>query len=99
MLVSTRTLICTREGQPYTQMGLSSMARRHIAACEIANFAPYDCKAKGATDMFQGGTPLEEISALCGHDSVTTTEKYIKRHLTRTIAPNDRQIERAEKTA
>lgn len=97
--VSSLFLICTREGQPYTQMGISSMARRHIADCGIADFAPYDCKAKGAADMFQAGTPIEEISALCGHDSITTTERYIKRHLVKTIAPNDRQTERAEKAA
>lgn len=97
--VSSLYLICTRDGQPYTQMGLSSMARRHIADCKIADFAPYDCKAKGATDMYQAGTPIEEISALCGHDSVTTTEKYIKRHLTKVISPNARVTERVEKAA
>ena len=70
------------------------MARRHIVVCGIPDFALYDCKVKGATDMFQGGMSLEEAGALRGHDRVTTTKKYIKRHLIKTIVPNDRQPER-----
>lgn len=97
--VSSVYLICTRDGQPYTEMGISSMARRHIADCKILDFAPYDCKAKGATDMFQAGTPIAEISALCAHESITTTEKYIKRHLVKVISPNDRETRQAGEAA
>jgi integrase len=97
--ISSLYLICTREGTPYTQMGLSSMARRHITDCNIKDFAPYDCKSKGATDMYTSGTPIEQISALCGHDSITTTEIYIKRHLVAPIVPNCRETERPSKAA
>jgi integrase len=92
--VSSVYLICTRYGQPYTEEGLSSMMRRHIKAAGIEDFAPYDCKAKGATDMYQAGVPIEEISALCAHESVTTTERYIKRHLVKPVEANDREVER-----
>jgi integrase len=92
-------LICARDGKPYTPMGLSSMARRHIADCQITDFAIYDCKSKGATDMYQSGVSIETISALCGHESVTTTEIYIKRHLVRPLNPNERETERPAKAA
>lgn len=97
--ISSLFLICTRDGQGYTQMGMSSMMRRHIADCQIADFAPYDCKSKGATDLYLTGTPIADISALCGHESVTTTEIYIKRHLVKPLQPNTRETERAEKAA
>lgn len=92
-------LICARDGKPYTPMGLSSMARRHIVECGIKDFAIYDCKSKGATDMYQSGVSIETISALCGHESVTTTEVYIKRHLVRPLNPNERETEREVKAA
>lgn len=45
-------------------------------------------KGKGATDMWLAGTPLELIQVLCGHASVTTTEKYVKARWRGTVAPN-----------
>ena len=70
---------------------------RHLPAAEHADLADerlplYDLKAKGATDLYQAETPIEQIQALCGHDSVTTTEVYIKRHLVAVVKPNERKI-------
>jgi integrase len=48
----------------------------------------YDMKGKGATDMWLSGVPLEQIQVLCGHDSVTTTERYVKSRWKGIVAPN-----------
>jgi len=83
----------TRKGEPYTYAGLSAMFRRYVANSlskgDIReSFTLYDLKGKGATDMWLRGTPLEIIQVLCGHDSVTTTEKYVKTRWRGTVEPN-----------
>lgn len=57
-------------------------------ALAIQPFGYYDLKGKGATDMWLNGTPLEVIQALCGHESVTTTEIYVKARWRGTVSPN-----------
>jgi integrase len=54
----------------------------------IQPFGYYDLKGKGATDMWLSGVPLERIQALCGHESVTTTERYVKSRWRGTVTPN-----------
>ena len=54
----------------------------------IQPFGYYDLKGKGATDMWLSGVPLEAIQVLCGHESVTTTEIYVKARWRGTVAPN-----------
>ena len=85
-------LIPCEDGSPYTESGIAAMMRRHVVASGIVDFAPYDCKAKGVCDMYQAGVPLAEISALCAHESVTTTEIYVKQHLKKVMKPNDRVV-------
>lgn len=85
-------LVCTQSGQAYTEMGIASMFRRHVVAAGVKNYALYDHKAKGATDMYADGTPLETICDLCGHDSVKTTEIYIKQHSRVAVKANSRII-------
>ena len=85
-------LVCTQSGQAYTEMGIASMFRRHVVSAGVKNYALYDHKAKGATDMYADGTPLETICELCGHDSVKTTEIYIKQHSRVTVKANSRVI-------
>lgn len=93
------TLIHTGHGEPYTYDGLCAMLRRYISKTEenkariaagqkIVSFGFYDLKAKGATDMWLSGVPLEQIQALCGHDSITTTEIYVKCRWKATVEPN-----------
>jgi integrase len=87
------TYIHTRKGKPYGYPGLSAMFRRYVdAAVEAGDlsepFTMYDIKGKGATDMWLSGTPLEQIQVLCGHESVTTTEKYVKCRWRGTVEPN-----------
>jgi integrase len=93
------TLIHRMDGDPYTYDGLSSMLRRYIGKTPdnklrkskkepIVGFGFYDLKAKGATEMWLSGVPLEKIQVLCGHDSVTTTEIYVKCRWRGTVEPN-----------
>lgn len=86
------TLIHNRRGQPYTEDGMRAMWTAAKARAGItAAFGMYDLKAKGATEMY-ASVPIEVICQLCGHDSVTTTETYIKRHLRTVIQPNTRRM-------
>ena len=85
-------LIPREDGRPYTEMGIASMLRRAVVAAGLKDLALYDMKAKGATDMYQAGTPIEQIQALCGHDQASTTEIYIKQHLRQVVQPNSRVV-------
>lgn len=87
------TFLRTRKGKPYTYSGLSSMFRRRVAEAVAKGllsepFAMYDLKGKGATDMWLSGVPLTFIQVLCGHESVTTTERYVKARWRGTVIPN-----------
>jgi integrase len=92
------------DGDPYTYDGLSAMLKQaqdkvraaHKKAggplASMPSFGLRDLKGKGATDMWQGGTPIEEIQLLCGHADKATTEKYIKARWRLTAQPNNRAI-------
>lgn len=84
------TFIHTRKGKPYSYSGLASMFRRYVKKAGLRDFGIYDIKGKGATDMYRAGTPLEVIQHLIGHDSVTTTEIYIKARMATPSMPNQR---------
>lgn len=86
------TLIHNRRAQPYTTAGIKANWQKACAKAGVRGFGIYDLKAKGATEMHQAGVPIAVISQLCGHQSVTTTETYIKRHLRHVIAPNARRM-------
>lgn len=79
------TLIHRRDGRKYSYDGLCAMLKRRQRG---TSWGFYDLKAKGATDMWLNGVPLEQIQILCGHDSVTTTERYVKQHWREVVAPN-----------
>lgn len=89
--VETLYLIPREDGLPYTRDGISSMFRRATVAAGIDDFAPYDLKAKAATDMLEAGVSIETICDLCGHDDVKTTRTYIKRHQAVAVEPNSLQ--------
>ncbi|MBN9476153.1 MAG: hypothetical protein ABS43_20135 [Bordetella sp. SCN 67-23] len=76
-------LLHTRKGEQHTYDELSAMLRRYVAVAaktgELSeSFALYDLKGKGATDMWLAGEKLTAIQVLCGHESIMTTEKYVK---------------------
>ena len=86
-------LIHTRHGKPYTYDGLSAMLRRRVykgvkEGKLSAPFGFYDLKGKGATDMWLAGQQMEKIQVLCGHESVRTTEIYVKTRWRGTVEPN-----------
>jgi integrase len=98
--VKGMTLIHRRDGKPYTYDGLCAMLKRrqsavrkhHLAVggtlAEMQSFGYYDMKGKGATDMWLSGVPLGMIQVLCGHDSITTTERYVKSRWKGIVTPN-----------
>jgi integrase len=91
--VTGMTLIHTGRGQPYAEKSVSGMWGTYVRACDgIKDFGIYDLKGKGATDMWLTGVPLEQIQALCGHESITTTEIYVKSRWRGTIEPNRRVV-------
>lgn len=87
-------LIHDLRGQSYTVEGIGAMLRRCCYAAKVPTFGLMDVRAKGATDLYLTGTPLEQIQLLMGHASVTTTEVYIKRLIAtiRTSRPNPIRI-------
>jgi hypothetical protein len=54
-------LICTRRRRRYTVDGIGAMLRRYCKKAGVASFGLQDMKAKGATDMYLAGVPLEKI--------------------------------------
>ncbi len=87
-----RPFVCTVGGKPYTYDGAAAMFRRYVAVCSLKDFGPRDLRAKAATDLYLAGEPLERIQHLLGHDSITTTERYIKARLPNLVQPNARQL-------
>lgn len=82
------TLLHKGDGQEYAEKSLSSMFASARRKTGIKDFRLYDLKAKGATDMWLSGVPLERIQVLCGHESVTTTERYVKCRWRGVVEPN-----------
>lgn len=92
------TFIHNRLGKQYTYSGINSNFRRVMErevkkiakrnGEEYKPFGIYDLKGKGATDMYRAGVPMEKIQVLCGHESITTTEIYIKSRLLDPVMPN-----------
>ena len=101
-IASNEFFIVNRNGKPYCLDGIDSNFRRalnkyreHVKAntgVKPKSFGIYDLKGKGATDMFQSGIALTYIQALAGHESVTTTEIYIKSRLNKPVVSNTRII-------
>jgi integrase len=75
------TLVHDLAGTAYTDDGLGAMLRRYCKKAGVRSFGLMDVRAKGATDMYLDGVPLEHIQQLMGHESVQTTEINIKRML------------------
>ncbi len=96
------TFIHTELGKVYTYTGIRSMFTRALekyrdqveekTGVRPEPFGIYDLKGKGATDMYRAGIPLEVIQVLCGHDSITTTEIYIKSLMLDPVMPNQHQL-------
>lgn len=85
------TFIHNAQGKKYTYSGLTSMFWRYVKKASISDFGLYDIKAMSATDMYRNGVPIEQISHLLGHESITTTEIYIKSRITDPVMPNKRK--------
>lgn len=86
------TFVHTRAGKKYTYSGLVAMFGRYVRKAGLTDFGMYDLKGKGATDMMRSGVPIERIQHLLGHESVTTTEIYIKARMPDIAMPNMREM-------
>lgn len=86
------TLIRKRNGEAYSYDGLTSMLQRYIVKAGVPSFGFYDLKAKGATDMYLAKVPIAEISFLCGHATIQTTEIYIKQRWRGTAQANKTDV-------
>lgn len=91
--VTSDLLLPNERGWEYTSSGITSIWSRYVVESGVKDFGIYDCKSKGATDMYQDGVPLETIQHLCAHDSVTTTEIYVKSRLLKPVEVNSRELE------
>jgi site-specific recombinase XerD len=99
---NSKYFILNREGEPYTTDGMNSNFAnaqnkyrdqiKKVTGVRPIPFGLYDLKGKGATDMYQNGIALEYIQALAGHESVRTTEIYIKARLNKPVTSNLRII-------
>ena len=104
--VSNYTLpfIKNRKGKAYTLDGINSCFANALnkyrdkvkkeTGVRPIPFGIYDLKGKGATDMYQSDISLEYIQALAGHESVRTTEIYIKARLSKPVVSNTSKIGR-----
>ena len=77
-------------GKRYTVDGMAANLRKACLRAGVKTFGLMDVRAKGATDMYLRGVPLEVIQRLMRHKSKTTTEIYIKQQLATisTVRPN-----------
>ena len=87
-------LVHNLRGRKYTVDGIGAMIRKLCDLAGVKSFGLMDVRAKGATDMYLAGVPLEHIQRLMGHKSVMTTEIYVKRLLStvRVAQPNRLQM-------
>ena len=100
--IENQFFLVNRSGKPYCMDGIDSNFRRALnkyreqikvsTGVKPKTFGIYDLKGKGVTDMYQSGIALTYIQALAGHESVTTTEIYIKSRLNKPVVSNTRKI-------
>ena len=94
--VSGLTFVHKRRGGKLTEDGAAAMFRRYCVKVGVKDFGLRDLRGKAATDMYLSGESLERIQLLLGHDSITTTERYIKARLPDAVMPNTRSISATE---
>ncbi len=89
---ATGPLIRAKGNRGFTIQGVKTNWNKACKAAGVSDFGIYDMKGRGATDMRDDGVPLEIISHLCGHASVTTTETYLKQRMRGVVQPNRRKL-------
>lgn len=90
------TFVRRDDGKPYTVDGIGAMFRRYCVGTKqrpvdpvIKDFGLRDLRAKGATAMYRAGVDIRFIQTLLGHESVRTTEIYLKGLLAEMVRPNE----------
>lgn len=60
-----------------TSQAVWNIVTRYAEQCGFAHLAPHDLRRTYAELMRRNGAELEEIQALLGHSSLTTTQRYL----------------------
>jgi integrase len=68
-------------GESISAIGVFNIVRKHGAMINKPDLAPHDLRRTYAQLGFAAGVPITQISALLGHATVATTERYLKLEL------------------
>jgi integrase len=92
--IASMYLFCTRDGQPYSSNGFSSIWKRAMQkALESErlkeHFTEHDIRAKSGTDADAGGLNAQ---MLLGHVDAATTRRYIRHKQAVKVVPLSRKV-------
>lgn len=90
--VFAKTFVYTREHQAYTVKGMSGMFRKAADRAGVKDCGLEDLRGKGATDLYNAGTPIRDIQALLGHKTESQTWTYIKARTPAIVKPNSLRV-------
>jgi integrase len=68
--------------------GMPTLAKHALSNDQAAGGSARVDGHRRTTPHQCSGVPLEQIQVLCGHDSVTTTERYVKSRWRGIVTPN-----------
>lgn len=75
-----------REGHPLTRESLWRVVKRAARACGLSpDISPHDFRHYRATQLLNRGARLEDVQAILGHASITTTRQVYARSSRRTL--------------
>lgn len=75
-----------REGHPLSRESLWRVVKRAARACGLApDISPHDFRHYRATQLLNRGARLEDVQAILGHASITTTRQVYARSSRRTL--------------
>lgn len=72
-------LFCNRDGSPLTQLAVDHLFARVKRACGFGDdmfFHPHITRHTMASEMLNGGVPIEQVQRLLRHRSIASTEIY-----------------------
>lgn len=64
--------------KPLTRMAVWKILKARALVCGIDNLHPHVLRHSFATHLLQGGADIRFVQAMLGHESLNTTERYLK---------------------